>query len=76
MLPRRVLGSFPPDPDLSLGTTKAEAGEAEQLVFAPHAVTVRVSEGRGGFPCAPTFSNSARSVTKVSARAVLSKFRV
>lgn len=62
MSPRRVLGSFPSDPDLSLGTTKAEAGEDEHLVFAPHAVIVRVSEGRGGFPCAPTFSSSARSL--------------
>lgn len=69
-------GKLPPDPDLSLGTTKAEAGGDEHLVFAPRAVIVRVSEGRGGFPCAPTFSSSAHSVTKVSAPAAVLSYRV
>lgn len=43
----RFLGTFPPNPDLSLGATKAEAGGGEHLVDAPAFCIGSVSEGRG-----------------------------
>lgn len=78
MSPRRVLGTFSPSPhpDLSLGTTKAEAGEDEHLVFA---FAFGNSEGfrrSRRFSMRPHFFKQCSLGDQGLSPAVLSRFRV